>query len=178
MLSTAALSQSRQRLQSARERAAALDRRQAVEADPQRLRGLLDEAARAAAAGNLWGPPGESAYDKYRQVQRADPNNAEARQGILQLPMRAAEHFETALSQGRLGRARGYVEGLESISASAPGLAAMKRRLSQAYAGFASERLGASEIQRAWDAFNQALELDPDNPELVSLRGRLEAAGG
>jgi tetratricopeptide (TPR) repeat protein len=178
LLSDAGLAQARQRLQAARERAAALAQRTAQEADPVRLRSLLDEALAAALAGNLWGPPGESAYDKYRQVQRVDPANAEARQGLLQLPLRAAEHFETALGSGRLGRARGYVEGLESSDADAAGLAAMKRRLSQAYAGFATERLGAGELQRARDGFNQALELDPDNPELVTLRARLEAAGG
>lgn len=178
LLSNAALAQARQRVQGARERAAAIAQRGAREADPERLRSLLSDAAAAAAAGNLWGPPGESAYDKYRQVQRADPANAEARQGLLQLPMRAAEHFEAALGSGRLGRARGYVEGLESSDSDAPGLASMKRRLSQAYAGFATERLGAGELQRARDGFNQALELDPDNPDLVTLRARLEAAGG
>nr|WP_282452848.1 serine/threonine-protein kinase [Lysobacter sp. CAU 1642] len=178
LLSDRALAQARSRLEAVRQRAETLEAQRAREADPQRLRNLLDQAAEAASAGNLWGPPGESAYDKYRQVQRAEPSNAEARQGLLQLPLRAAEHFETALSTGRLGRARGYVEGLESTNASAPGLGAMKRRLSQAYAGYAAERLGAGELQRARDGFEQALELDPDNAELVTLRARLEAAGG
>ena len=178
LLSDRELSQARERLETARRRAESLAAQRSREADPQRLRGLLDQAAAAAAAGDLWGPPGESAYDKYRQVQSADPNNAEARQGLLQLPLRAAEHFESALGQGRLGRARGYVEGMEGTHGNAAGLATMKRRLSQAYAGYASERLGAGELQRARDGFNQALELDPDNPDLVTLRARLEAAGG
>lgn len=177
LLSDSALRRATERLDSARQRAEALSAQRSREADPARLRSLLDEASQAVAAGNLWGPPGESAYDKYRQVQRAEPDNAAARQGLLQLPLRAAEHFETALGTGRLGRARGYVEGLESTSGNPPGLAAMKRRLSQAYAGYATERLGAGELQRARDGFQQALELDPDNPDLVTLRARLEAAG-
>lgn len=178
LLADADLAQARQRLDSVRRRADALLAQRSREADPQRLRSLLEEASAAVAAGDLWGPPGESAYDKYRQVQRAEPGNEAARKGLLQLPLRAAEHFESALGKGSLGRARGYVEGLESTSGNAPGLAAMKRRLSQAYAGYATERLGAGELQRALDGFEQALELDPDNPDLVTLRARLEAAGG
>lgn len=174
----ARLAAARERLATAERRQQALQQNIAAQADPARLRGLLDAARDALGRGDLWGPPGESAYDHFRQVLSADPGNAEARQGIASLPQQAKTHFEAALQGGKLGRARGYVEGLEGQQSGSAELLDMKRRLSRAYAGYAAERLGAGELQRAREGFNQARELDSDNPELVQLQARLEAAGG
>lgn len=170
-------SRARARLQQAARRAEALARVEQAGADPERVRRLLEQAAQALARGDLWAPPGLSAWDTYRQVQRLDPHNAEAERGLAALPARAVQGFEAALREGRLARARGYVEGLEASAVSVPELPAMKRRLSQAYAGHAAERLGAGERAAARAAFEHARELDPDNPDLVSLQARLEAAG-
>jgi uncharacterized protein HemY len=178
LLAPSRLAQSRDRLETARSRQQALQQNLARDRDPARLRGLLDEARAAVLRGDLWGPPGESAYDKLRQTLSADPDNSEAKQALLGLPAEARRHFEQALGQGQLGRARGYVEGLESQHSGAAGVADMKQRLSRAYAGYASERLGAGEFARAREGVDQARELDPDNPELVQLQARLEAAGG
>ena len=54
----------------------------------------------------------------------------------------------------------------------------MRRRLARSLLGQAAERLGAGELKRAGEAFDQAREIDPTNPELPAMQARLEQAGG
>jgi serine/threonine-protein kinase PpkA len=144
----------------------------------QRIAQLLAEARRAAEAGDLLAPPGESAYDKYRAVRSIDPANAHARAGLAELPGLARQRFETALGANRLTTALGTVEALETLAPTDAALPDMRRRLARSLLGQAAERLGAGELKRAGDAFDQARELDPTNPELPAMQARLEQAGG
>ncbi|MGQ0801973.1 MAG: protein kinase domain-containing protein [Pseudomarimonas sp.] len=137
----------------------------------------LTAAVAAKTAGNLTYPPGESAWDLYRRVLSIEPNNATAKQGIAELPAASRAQFEAALGSNRLGAARGHLEGLQSLASSDTALPDMKRRLAAALIGYATERLGAGETERASKALEQAIELDPNNPEITSLRARLEQAG-
>jgi serine/threonine-protein kinase PpkA len=136
----------------------------------------LQAAQQALAAGRLVHPPGESAFDRFKAALAIDPANAAARDGIASIPAAARTNFDQAIATGRLGAARGYVEGLESVSPGDTALIEMKRRLARSLLGHADERLGAGELARARQAFEQASELDPTNVDLPAMRARLERA--
>ena len=53
-----------------------------------------------------------------------------------------------------------------------------RQRLARSYLAYASERIGAGEIDLAARAFDQARELDPANTELPAIQARLEQARG
>jgi serine/threonine-protein kinase PpkA len=144
----------------------------------QRIAQLLAEATAAAAAGNLLAPPGDSAYDKYRAVRALQPDNADARAGLAALPALARKRFEEAIGVNRLATARGTLEALSTLAPSDAALPEMRRRLARSLLGQAAERLGAGELKRASEAFDQAREIDPTNPELPAMQARLEQAGG
>jgi len=137
----------------------------------------LTAAATARAAGNLMYPPGESAWDLYRRVLAIEPANVAAKQGMAELPAATRGLFESALGSSKLSAARGYLEGLQTLVSNDTALPDMKRRLAAALIGYATERLGAGETERARKALDQAIELDPNHPEITSLRARLEQAG-
>jgi serine/threonine-protein kinase PpkA len=144
------------------------------QADPAQLARDLDAAAAAVREGRLVHPPGESAFDLYRSVQRADPGNVAATAGIASLPAAARRHFEQALAGNRFNAAYGYVQGLETLAPTDPALADMRGRLARSLLGFADERLGAGEVERARDAVMLAAELDPASETLPAMRARLE----
>jgi serine/threonine-protein kinase PpkA len=148
------------------------------EASQQRIAQLLAEARTAAEAGNLLAPPGDSAYDKYRAVRSLDPNNAQAKAGLAELPALARQRFEQAIGVNRLTTARGTIEALATLAPTDAALPDMRRRLARSLLGQAAERLGAGEIKRAREVFDQARELDPTNPELPAMQARLEQASG
>lgn len=50
-----------------------------------RIRKLLAAAEKAVHAGNFSTPPGESAYDYYREVLRIEPNNPQALEGLKRI---------------------------------------------------------------------------------------------
>jgi serine/threonine-protein kinase PpkA len=147
-------------------------------ATQQRVAQLLGEAGRAAEAGNLLAPPGDSAYDKYRAVRALDPDNAQAQAGLAALPALARRRFDEALGANRLATAHGAVEALATLAPTDAALPDMRRRLARSLLGQATERLGAGEIKRAQQIFDQARELDPTNPDLPALQARLEQASG
>lgn len=138
----------------------------------------LQRARDAAQAGQFLMPPGESAYDLYRAVLARASGNAEARAGLAGLPDRAMRRFEDAMAGNRLSTARDALEAMSVIAPSDTRLAAARQRLARSYLAYASERLGAGEIDLATRAFNQARELDPANTELPSIQARLEQARG
>ena len=144
----------------------------------RRVMALLEQARQAVEAGHLMLPPGESAYDRYRAARALDPRNPAALAGLAALPQRARERFEQALAAGRLREAHGHVETVQSLAPADPALPELRRRLSRALLGYASERLGAGELSRASEALDQVRELAPNDPELPALQARLEQARG
>lgn len=142
------------------------------------LAAIVQQAHAAAEAGRFLMPPGESAYDLYRAVLARIPDHAEARQGLASLPGRALRRFDEAMAGNRLGMAR---EALEVVAELAPGDARLnpaRQRLARSYLAYASERLGAGELDLAERAIEQARALDPGSSELPALQARLEQARG
>ncbi|MCB1568470.1 MAG: protein kinase [Xanthomonadales bacterium] len=138
----------------------------------------LQHARDALRAGQFLVPPGESAYDLYRAVLSQSPDNAEARAGLAALPDRAMERFNMALAANRLGAARDALEAVSVVSPTDARLLPARQQLARSYLAYASERLGAGELERASAALNRARELDPDNAELPAMQARLEQARG
>lgn len=174
----AALPASRRHLEDVRarrERAQAQQDGAAGEAD---LPDLLARARAAADAGQFLAPPGDSAYDLYRAALSRAPGNAEARAGLAGLPDRAMRRFEEAMVANRLSAARRALDAVAAISAGDARLPGARQRLARSYMAYASERLGAGEIDLAARAFDQARELDPANTDLPALQARLEQARG
>lgn len=168
------LAAARSRLADMRQRRGALAGGSVSPADREAVDRALAAATAARAAGKLMYPPGESAWDLYRRVLAIEPTNAAARAGMTELPDAARQLFEQAMAGNRVSAARGYLEGLETLSPGDAALPGMKRRLAAALLGYAAERLGAGEVARATEALLQASELDPTNPDIASLRARLD----
>lgn len=158
-----------------RQRTEALQEAAAGGAD---LPDLLRRAREAADAGQFLAPPGESAYDLYRAALSRAPGNAEARAGLAGLPDRAMRRFEEAMAANRLSTARRALDAVATVSSGDARLATARQRLARSYVAYASERLGAGEIDLATRAFDQARELDPANIDLPALQARLEQARG
>lgn len=138
----------------------------------------LQRARDAMQAGNFLIPPGESAYDLYRAVLAQAPDNAEARAGLNALPEQSIRRFEEAMAANRLRAATDALDVLVVVAPSDVRLIPARQRLARSYLAYASERLGAGELNLAARAFDQARELDPSNTDLPAIQARLEHARG
>jgi serine/threonine-protein kinase PpkA len=139
------------------------------------VRRLVAEGARAAAAGNLVIPPGDSAYDKYRAALAVDRDDAAAQDGLARLPARARELFEQALTQGTLQRALALLDAVRTIAPEDKSIGPMSERLARAFLDQADARLGEGRRADAASALESARQLSPGNPRLAPLRARLRA---
>lgn len=146
--------------------------------DADRVSKLLRDAAQAAREGKLLTPPGGSAYDLYRVVLSHQPDNAQALQGLAALTQQARGAATQALDTRQLSRAEGYIEALQTLDGTDAGLAGLRRRLAGAYLGLAIERLEAGQVMSALQAVDKAREIDPNHPDIISIRARVEQAGG
>jgi tetratricopeptide (TPR) repeat protein len=135
---------------------------------------LLGEAARAAAAGNLILPPGDSAYDKYRAALAIDRDNRDAQAGLDRLPIHAKELFAQALTDGAPQRARTQLDAVRQIAPEDAALAGMGERLANAFLDQADARLGEGRRADATRALEAARELSPANPRIATLSARLQ----
>jgi len=135
---------------------------------------LLGEAARAAAAGNLILPPGDSAYDKYRAALAIDRDNRDAQAGLDRLPIHAKELFAQALADGAPQRARTQLDAVRQIAPEDAAIAGMGERLANAFLDQADARLGEGRRADATRALEAARELSPANPRLATLSARLQ----
>jgi serine/threonine-protein kinase PpkA len=144
-------------------------------ADNDRVRQLVDEAGKAAAAGNLIIPPGDCAYDKYRAALAIDGNNREALDGIARLPARAKEMFGQALSDGTPQRARALLDTVRQIAPADASIAPMAEKLANVFLDQAEARVREGRRNDALHALDAARELSPINPRLAPLDARIRA---
>ena len=142
-------------------------------ADQTRIQGLLDEAEKSVAAGNLIVPPGDSAYDKYRAVLRVDGNNAKAMAGLARIPARARELFEQAVKDGTPNKARSYLDAISEIDPGDASVAPLRERLANMFLDQAEAKIAQSLRADATRALKSARELSPNNPRLPALDAKL-----
>ncbi|WP_395683458.1 protein kinase domain-containing protein [Dokdonella sp.] len=135
---------------------------------------LLGDAARAAAAGDLILPPGDSAYDKYRAALAIDRDNREALAGLARLPIHAKKLFAQALTDGAPQRARTQLDAVRQIAPEDAAIAGMSEKLANAFLDQADARLGEGRRADATRALDAARALSPANPRIATLSARLQ----
>lgn len=144
-------------------------------ADTDKVHKLVADAEQAAAAGNLIIPPGDSAYDKYRDALAIDGNNKDAQDGIAKLPARAKELFDKALADGTPQRARALLDTVRQIDPSDTSITSMSEKLAAVFLDQAEARLREGRRDDAVRALDAARQLNPVNPRLGPLDARIRA---
>jgi len=100
--------------------------------DEVRLVGLLRGAEAALAENRLQNPPGDNAYEKYREVLEIDPGNEAAQRGLIAVAGRYLELSRAALARSEVEQARGFMARAASIAPHHPDLDATRDAVEQA----------------------------------------------
>jgi hypothetical protein len=163
-------------LRELRERIAIAAERPALTAsDIEHVRQLVADAGRAAEAGKLIVPPGDSAYDKYRAALAIDRDNKDAEEGIARLPDRAKILFDQALADGAPQRARMLLDTIRQIAPADASIAPMSEKLAGAFIDQAEARVREGRRSDAARALDAARQLSPTNARLAPLDARIRA---
>ncbi|QNK00245.1 hypothetical protein [Dyella telluris] len=138
---------------------------------------IIQRADTAARQGNLMLPPGESAYDLYRQALAMDGNNPVARQGLESLPGLAITQFNQALAGGNLQAAGNRLADLADLSPGNTNQGVLRQRLAGAWMDQAEQQLQNGDRANAAQSLDSARKLAPGNPRLATLMARLQSGG-
>ena len=157
----------------------------------RQLAGLLARAQQQLEALRLTIPAGDNAYDTLRQARQLDPENPQVQAGFGEIAHRYHELAQASLADDSLEDASDYVRrGLEidserdELMALAGDIETRKQAIAEAErrAEIVAERLrqarqlmAAGELEQAAAAVAVGLEASAEAPELLALRGELEA---
>ena len=142
----------------------------------RRLRGLLDDAQRAEAAGDWLTPPGESAFDKLRAARALAPDDPAVRAATAKLQRHASACFANELRDNRLQRARVCLDAWAALDGDRRAIAQARTDLAQRWIAVGAERLGRGELAEARAAHDTAGTLDASVEGLDDFDARLRAA--
>jgi len=134
---------------------------------------LVRRAQAAAARGDIMDPPGDSAYDLYRNALAIDGNDPAARAGLQGLPAQVEKQMQQAVSNGNVQRAENLYGTLSDL---APGDATQgeaRHRLGSAWIDNALQRAAQGDRQGAFQALDRARRYAPDDPRLQSAYERI-----
>jgi tetratricopeptide (TPR) repeat protein len=129
----------------------------------------------AARDGKLMLPPGDSAYDLYRQALAVDGNNDAARRGLEALPNIAISQFNQAIASGNLAVATNRLADLSDLSPGGAGQGELRLRLAGAWMDQAEQQLQSGDRAGAAQSLDSARKLAPSNPRLGTLMARLQS---
>jgi len=135
---------------------------------------LVQRAQVAAARGDIMLPPGNSAYDLYRNALVIDGSNAAALQGLQALPVQVEKQFNQALSNGNLGQASDMLDNLAELAPGEASQSALSDRLAGAWLDQAEQQMGSGDRSGATQSLNRARKLSPNQPRLLELSARLQ----
>jgi tetratricopeptide (TPR) repeat protein len=93
---------------------------------------ILYDARIAYDNNQLMTPAGSSAYDRYREILAIDPENAVARQGLVDIVLRYIELANIEMAQGEYDNAASLIQRGASILPERPELSDARTRLAQA----------------------------------------------
>ena len=144
----------------------------------QEIEGLLAEAQSALDQGDLVSPPGSSAYDRFKDVLRMDPQQQEALQGLGRLSARLAEKSRQAMLEGAYQGAAEYLGDAQQID---PQNSLVLTLVSELASSVRSKVLEAIADQRLADAeslLQIARSLEPNHPQMSRLQLQLSVAKG
>ena len=86
----------------------------------------------------LQSPKGDNAYEKYHSALEIDPDNKDAKRGLVKVAGRYLDLTEGALDSGDLEQARTYLGRAASIAPHHPRLPDVRDSVAQASSGAAS----------------------------------------
>ncbi|MBB6241616.1 tetratricopeptide repeat protein [Rhodanobacter sp. MP1X3] len=137
---------------------------------------LVQRAQVAAARGDIMLPPGNSAYDLYRNALVIDGSNAVALQGLQALPVQVEKQFNQALSNGNLGQASDMLENLAELAPGEASQSALSDRLAGAWLDQAEQQLSSGDRIGASQSLDRARKLSPNQPRVLDLAARLQSS--
>jgi len=144
---------------------------------PQQAAAVAQLVRRAQAAtkrGDIMLPPGDCAYDLYRNALAIDGNNAAALQGMQALPGQVEQLFSQALAQRQLVQADAMLANLAELSPGDAALPALSDRMATAWLDEADRQLARGDRIDAAQSLAHARKLAPNHPRVIDLTARLQ----
>ena len=138
--------------------------------------GLVKRAQVAAARGDIMLPPGNSAYDLYRNALVIDGSNAAALQGLQALPVIVEKQFNQALANGNLAQASNMLDNLAELAPGEASQGALSDRLAGAWLDQAEQQLRDGDRVGATQSLDRARKLSPNQPRVLDLAARLQGS--
>ena len=136
---------------------------------------LVRRARSAASQGQIMLPPGESAYDLYRNALAIDGSNQAALQGLEDLPSLVVQQFNQALSGSQLDKAGELLGALGDLSPGDSNASVLRGRLVDAWLDQAEQQLNRGDRANAAQSIAQARKLAPYQPRVTELSLRLQS---
>jgi tetratricopeptide (TPR) repeat protein len=134
---------------------------------------LVGRAQVAAARGDIMDPPGDSAYDLYRNALAIDGNDPAARAGLQGLPGQVEKLMQQAVANGNVKRAEDLYATLSDLAPGDASQGEMRHRLGSAWIDSALQRSSQGDRQGAFQALDRARHYTPDDPRLQGAYERI-----
>jgi tetratricopeptide (TPR) repeat protein len=134
---------------------------------------LVGRAQAAATRGDIMDPPGDSAYDLYRNALAIDGNDPAARAGLQGLPGQVEKLMQQAVANGNVKRAEDLYATLSDLAPGDASQGEMRHRLGSAWIDSALQRSSQGDRQGAFQALDRARHYVPDDPRLQGAYERI-----
>lgn len=134
---------------------------------------LVRRAQAAAARGDIMDPPGDSAYDLYRNALAVDGNDPAARAGLQGLPTQVEKQMQQAVASGNAKRAEDLYATMSDLAPGDASQGDMRHRLGSAWIDDALKRAAGGDRQGAFQSLDRARRYVPDDPRLQSAYERI-----
>jgi tetratricopeptide (TPR) repeat protein len=134
---------------------------------------LVRRAQSAATRGDIMDPPGDSAYDLYRNALAIDGNDPAARAGLQGLPTQVEKQMQQAVASGNVQRAENLYTTLSDLAPGDTTQNELRHRLGSAWIDNALQRAGQGDRQGAFQALDHARRYAPDDPRLQGAYERI-----
>ncbi|HEX8778777.1 MAG TPA: hypothetical protein VF738_11740 [Rhodanobacter sp.] len=141
----------------------------------EQVASLLQQAQAATQRGDIMLPPGNCAYDLYRNALAIDGNSAVAQHGLQPLPGVVLQLFNRALAAGDLARAGQMLDNLADLAPGDNAQNVLRQRLAGAWLDQADRQLASGNRAGAAQALEQARKLAPNHPRVLDLTARLQS---
>lgn len=134
---------------------------------------LVRRAQAAATRGDIMDPPGESAYDLYRNALAVDGNDPAARAGLQGLPGQVEKQMQQAVSSGNAKRADDLFATMSDLAPGDASQGEMRQRLGGAWIDRALEQSSSGDRQGAFQSLERARHYAPNDPRLQGAYERV-----
>ena len=138
-----------------------------------RVVALVQRAQAAVGRGEIMDPPGDSAYDLYRNALAIDGNDPAARAGLQGLPAQVEKLMLQAVSNGNVKRAEDLYATMSDLAPGDASQGEMRHRLGSAWIDNALQRASQGDRQGAFNSLDRARHYVPDDPRLQSAYERI-----